>query len=375
MTDGNGSANPWMKAQEAILDESFANFRRLARLPFLWQHAQRVRKGCTPSEVVFEEDRLKLLRYTSEAEPKYRTPLVFIFALVNRPYILDLKAGKSVVSHFVQRGFDTYLVDWGSPTYADQHLRLDDYINGYMLNVVDYVSERSGSKKVSVLAYCMGGTMSAMFTALYPQRVKNLILLAAGIDFATRDGLLNIWTDPKYFDVDKFVEAFGNCPAEFLQACFLWLKPVSNLIEKPINLFERLDDPELVDDFLTMETWLNDNIPVAGEVYREFVKYLYQQNLLTKNELPVGKHIVNLKNITCPVLNLMAEHDDLVPCGQSLPFNDLVSSTDRQTIRFPGGHIGLAVGSKAQRQLWPKVCDWLEKRSEKAAKTRATVAT
>ena len=60
----------------------------------------------------------------------------------------------------------------------------------------------------------------------------------------------------------------------------------------------------------------------------------------------------------------MASKDDLVPPAQSRPFNDLVGSTDKQIIDFPAGHIGLAVGSKAQRELWPKACDWLEKRSE-----------
>jgi polyhydroxyalkanoate synthase len=210
----------------------------------------------------------------------------------------------------------------------------------------------------------MGGTMSTMFTALHPEKVANLILLAAGIDFATRDGLINIWTDAKTFDVDAFVDAFGNCPAEFLQGAFLMLKPISNLMEKPLGLMEHADDDRYVDDYFAMETWLNDNIPVPGEVYREFVKYLYQQNLLVKNQLPIGRHIVNLQRITCPVLNLMADHDDLVPCAQSEPFNDLVASTDRKTMKLPAGHIGLAVGSRAQRELWPRVVEWLAQRSE-----------
>jgi polyhydroxyalkanoate synthase len=163
--------------------------------------------------------------------------------------------------------------------------------------------------------------------------------------------------------VDKFVDTWGNCPAEFLQSTFLLLKPVQNLIEKPINFFEKIEDERYVDDFLTMETWLNDNIPVPGEVYREFVKYLYQQNLLVKNKMPVGKHTVDLRRITCPVLNIMAQNDDLVPCAQSAPFNDLVSSNDRKAMILPAGHIGLAVGSKAQRELWPQACHWLAERS------------
>ncbi len=299
------------------VDETATMFRRMARVPFLWGKAQQIKKGATPSEIVYEEDRLKLLQYTSDRPLRYRTPLVFVFALVNRPYILDLKPDKSVVAHFLNAGFDTYLIDWGIPTDSNRHLTLDDYVNGYMANVADYVRERTGVEKINILGYCMGGTMSAMFTALHQEKIKNLILLAAGIDFATRDGLLNLWSDAANFDVDKFVEAFGNAPAAFLQSSFLMLKPVENLIEKPIAFFERLEDEQYIEDFFAMETWLNDNIPVPGEVFREFVKYLYQQNRLTKGTMPVGKHTVNLRDITCPVLNLMAQRDDLVPCAKA----------------------------------------------------------
>lgn len=360
------NGDQWSKWQESVITEAVANAKRLARLPTLLQRAQRVKKGATPSEVVYELDHIKLLHYPTDDRPKYATPLIFVFALVNRPYILDLKPDRSVVNHFVQHGFDTYLVDWGAPSHADRFLTLDDYVNGYLANIVDYVRERTGAPDVNMLGYCMGGTMSAMFTALHQDRVKNLILLAAGIDFSTRDGLLNLWTRPEYFDVDKFVDAFGNCPAEFLQTSFLLLKPVQNLVEKPINFFEKADDDEAIDDFLTMETWLNDNISVPGEVYREFVKYLYQQNLLVQNKMPVGNHTVDLRKITCPILNIMAKADDLVPCAQSMPFNDLVSSKDRQSILCPAGHIGLAVGSKAQREVWPQACEWLAKRSKSA---------
>ena len=361
--NGTGSGTVFQEWTKALVDETTTNLQRMARLPYLWQHAQRVKKGATPSEVVYEEDRIKLLRYTSGPPQMYKTPLLFVFALVNRPYILDLKTGKSVVSHFVQRGFDTYLLDWGIPSDADRHLSLDDHINGYLLNVVDHICERTGSPQVNVLGYCMGGTMSAMFTSLHQRLVRNLMLLAAGIDFASRDGLLQLWTDPAYFDIDRFVKVYGNCPPWFLQNAFLMLKPVQNLLEKPINLFERLTDEEFVDDYFTMEGWLNDNIPVPGEVFREFVKYLYQQNRLVKGTMPVGKHLIDLKKITCPILNIMATRDDLVPCCQSLPFNDLVGSSDRATLQCNTGHIGLAVGSKAQKELWPQTCDWLGSRS------------
>ncbi len=202
-----------------------------------------------------------------------------------------------------------------------------------------------------------------MYTALHQEKVKNLMLLAAGIDFSPREGLINTWADPKYFDVDRFVDAFGNAPAAFLQNSFLILKPVQNLIEKPLNFIEHMDDDKFLEDFFTMETWLNDNISVPGEVFRQFVKNLYQKNLLIQNKMPVGKHTVDLRKITCPILNIMAQSDDLVPCASSAAFNDLVGSRDRKSIIVPAGHIGLAVGGRAQKEAWPEACDWLAKRS------------
>ena len=353
------------------MEESAAAAGRMLHLPTLWERSRHVRKGISASEVVYEEDRLKLLHYLSAEKPRYRTPLVFVYALVNRPYILDLKKGRSVVANFVEAGFDTYLVDWGIPSSADQHLTLDDYINGYLVNVLDFLRERTGVDYSSVLGYCMGGTMSAMFTALHPERVRNLILLAAPIDFSAGDSLLNLWTRPENFDVDKFVDAFGNCPAEFLQVTFQLLRPVGNLIEKPINFYEHMHEEKFLDDFLTTETWLQDNIPVPGEVYREFVKYLYQKNLLTRNLMPVGKRIVNLRGIRCPVLNIMAEKDDLVPCAQSAPFNALVGSRDTKLLPLESsGHIGLAIGGRAQKEIWPEACHWLAERSEQAERKR-----
>src|SRR5579872_1798870 len=150
MSENTITSNPWFKWQQALLDEGMANARRMSRLPLLWQKSQAVKKGATPSEVVYEEDRLKLLHYLSDARPRHRTPLVFVFALVNRPYILDLKESRSVVSHFVKRGFDTYLIDWGTPLASDRQLGLDDYVNGYIQNVVNQVRQRSGSEKVNL---------------------------------------------------------------------------------------------------------------------------------------------------------------------------------------------------------------------------------
>ncbi len=365
MQSATESFNSWMPHSEAATRLWQEWTRKSMALPKVMDAMQKVRVGATATKTVYSEDKLRLLRYERDTESKYATPLVFVFALVNRPYILDLRPEKSVVRQFLNAGFDVYNVDWGVPTHSDRFLSLEDYVERYLDHVVDHVRERSGCDSVNVLGYCMGGSMSAMYTALHPEKIRNLILLAAPVDWSTQESLLSVWTDPKYFDVDKMLEVYGNAPPEWLQMSFLMLKPVQNLLVKYVNFYENMDNEKFLEDFFAMEAWLNDNIPVAGETFKQFVKYCFQQNLLMKGRLEIGDRRVNLADIHCPVLNLTASQDHLVPCGQSLPFNGAVSSKDKESITFSAGHIGMAVGSRAHRDLWPKACDWLAKRSEK----------
>jgi polyhydroxyalkanoate synthase len=363
-----GTQNPFFSmfanAAPAFVPDYEGFATRMAAMPRVMEIASKVRVGATPHEVTYREDRLQVLRYESDVPKKHRTPLLLVFALVNRPYILDLLPHKSVVQQFLKAGFDVFLVDWGIPNDADRHLTLEHYIERYMHNVVQHVADVTGEQQISLLGYCMGGTMSAMYTALHQEEIKNFILMAAPIDWSDRSSLLCKWTDEKWFDVDQVIDTFGNAPTQWLQSSFAMLKPVSNYIDKYLNFYERMTDEAFLEEFFAMETWVNDNIPVAGETFRQFVKDCFQRNLLVKGKLRLGRKVVNLNDITCPVLNLMASGDHLVPCGLSAPFNDLVSSRDRKSITFPAGHIGLSVGSKAQKELWPQAAAWLAERSD-----------
>ncbi len=361
------TANPpvWMPTPDQMFAPWQVMMRKASAWPKVMEVARRTRVGATPTEAVYQDNNIRLLRYVTDVERRYKTPLLSVFALVNRPYILDLRPGKSVIAHFVNRGYDVYNVDWGVPTYADRTLSIKDYTLGFMDEMVDVIRKRSGQDKINMLGYCMGGTLSAIYAALRPEKVKNLIMLTAPVDWsAVDDSLLSVWTQEKYFDIDKVLDAFGNAPPMWLQGSFLMLKPVQNLMEKYIGFWENMEDEKYLEDFFAMETWLNDNIPVAGETFRQFVKNMFQRNELIQGRFEIDGQPVKLKNIKCPVLNLIAQNDHLVPPSQSLSFNDAVGSTDRKTVTFPAGHIGMAVGGKAHKELWPKTCEWLAERSE-----------
>lgn len=353
-------------AQKVLLDETSKMGRRWLVWPDVVRRAARTEVGTTPHDVVQEVGSQRLLRYRP-AEMAYREPVLICYALVNRPYILDLRPERSVVRRLLERGLTVYLLDWGAPMPAEHVLGLRDYVCDRLVGVVDFVRREAGVPSLHLLGYCMGGTMAALFTALYPEKVRALTLMAGPIDFSSDEGLLYLWSREKYFDVDRLIDAFGNFPGELLQEAFRMMSPVRNYLEKYISFWENIHDEDFLDSFFAMERWGADDVPVAGETFREFVKCLYQRNELVRGELRLGGRPVKLENIVCPLLLLTASLDHLVPPASTLGIVPHVRSTEITTMSVRAGHVGLAVSSKAHRELWPAVRDWIADRSTKSS--------
>lgn len=333
----------------------------------LLSNPKSVKVGQTPHEVVYKKDSLTLKHYLPRTKRVASTPLLVVYALVNRPYILDLLPERSVVAQFLDGGIDLYLIDWGVPGEGERDRTLSDYISGSIHDCLQAVKHVAGSEQVSLFGYCQGGTFSAIYTALHPKEVKNLILLAAPFDFSV-NGLLNLWSKKTYFDVDKLVDTYGNIPASILNSAFIMLRPIYNGVDKYVQFSWSLSQnstgsDEKIEMFCAMEKWLSDGIPHPGEVFREFVKGCYQDNLLIQNKMRVGKERVNLKNIQCPVLSLIAEGDHIIPPESSRAIHDGIASTDQTVLGFASGHVGLTVGAGARKTVWPKAVQWLVERS------------
>ncbi|MFB6202327.1 MAG: class III poly(R)-hydroxyalkanoic acid synthase subunit PhaC [Halorhabdus sp.] len=330
-----------------------------------------VEVGQTPADVVYEENKLELLHYDPEAagidvpeEEREDVPILVVYALINKPYILDLQPNRSVVRRLLEAGHDVYLIDWNEPSRLDQHLTLDDYVNRYIDNCVDTVRERSGQDSINVLGYCMGGTMSVMYTALHAAKVNALGLMATGLYFEESGGVLERWGDEEYYDPQQVIETFGNVPSEFLDEGFALMDPIDNYVTKYVRFVENLDNENFVKNFARMERWLDEGVDVAGATYAQFLADIYQGNKLYKNELYLGDEHVDIENIDMPVLQIVGEYDHLVPPSASKPFNDVIPSTDTEIIEYATGHVGMAVSSSTHEDVWPQVAEWFSERSQ-----------
>ena len=274
--------------------------------------------------------------------------------------MLDIQPDRSYIKKLLDSGLDVYLIDWGFPTKSDRFISMDDYVNGYINNCVDFIRKKNRIEKINILSICQGGTLSVIYSSLYPNKIKNLVTHVTPIDFSTNDGLLFRWS--RDMDFDKLVEAnHGLIPGDFLNQGFDMLKPMMKA-QKQQALTNSLEDETKLMSFLRMEKWIAESPDQTGECFRQFMKELYQQNKLVKGELEVGGKKVNLKNLTANLLNIYATEDHLVPPAATTPLNDLVGSTDKELYGFKGGHIGVFVGSKSQKELAPAVTAWLKKR-------------
>src|SRR6478735_4650298 len=268
------------------LDETLKMQRKLAAGMKTLRQLDDVGYGVTAKEEVYREDKLVVYRFRGERAPTSKVPILIVYALVNRPYMVDLQDDKSLVKNLLARGEDVYLIDWGYPDGADRWLTLDDYINGYIARSVDAVARRARVKKINLLGICQGGAFSLCFAAMHPHKVQNLITMVTPVDFQTPENMLSSWVQK--MDVDLFVDTLGNVPADLMNLCYLMLKPVRLNQQKYIGLVDILDDKTELENFLRMEKWIFDSPDQAGEAFLQFVKDFYQGNKLLKGGLRIG---------------------------------------------------------------------------------------
>ncbi len=343
------------------LDEVLTTQRKLSAALDTLRKMDDVDFGVTDKEEIWREDKVVVYRFKGARAPTAKVPILIVYALVNRPYMVDLQDDRSLVKNLLAHGEDVYLIDWGYPDGADRWLTLDDYINGYIARAVDAVARHRRVRKINVLGICQGGAFSLCFASMHPERVQNLITMVTPVDFQTPDNMLSNWVQK--LDVDLFVDTLGNVPADLMNLCYLMLKPVRLNQQKYIGLVDILDNKVEMENFMRMEKWIFDSPDQAGEAFRQFLKDFYQGNKLIKGGLKIGDRDVHLGNVTMPVLNVFAEQDHLVPPAASRVLADHVGTKDYTQIAFRGGHIGIYVSGRAQREVPAAIHDWLAARA------------
>jgi poly[(R)-3-hydroxyalkanoate] polymerase subunit PhaC len=319
----------------------------------------------TPRDTLWREGNSSLYRFRLPAERGQGgsrgadgLPLLIVPSMINRWYVVDLRAGASLVEALVGGGLDVYCLDWGAPQDEDRYLEWDDIV-ARLGRAVRFLKRSRRAPRVGLLGYCMGSTVAGIFAALEPANVAAMINLAGPFDFS-EGGILRKMVDPEWFDPRPIADA-GNVAPHQMQSGFVAMRPTLQ-IAKWVHALDRAHEPESREAFHALETWASDNVPFPAAAYVRYIEELYQQNLLVRGEHHVAGRRVDLGNIRCPILTVAAERDTICPLPAARALNDACGSTDKELITVPGGHVGAVVGHRARTMLYPAMIAWLTKR-------------
>ena len=321
--------------------------------------------GVTPKDVVWTHRKTTLYRYRSENR-KHPIPVLLVFALINRPDIFDLRPGNSFVEFLLDQGFDVFLIDWGYPEEEDADMGLANYVCDELHWGIRETLRASGQDELSLLGWCIGGTLSLLYGGYFPENpVRNMALLTTPVD--TRAALYTSWVGRESFDVDYVADGYQAIPGQMVDWANKMMKPVTNYWTTYRRLWEGvLEGQARKEAYQPMARWVADNPPFPASAFREWITSMYKENRLVRGRMRLRGKLIDLGQIDQSLLVVTAGADHIAPPPGTRPLLGLVSSEDITCLDRPGGHIGLMAGSKARKEIWPDIAEWLSERSNGA---------
>ncbi|NKB50794.1 MAG: alpha/beta fold hydrolase [Rhizobiaceae bacterium] len=384
MDSNDLAGEAWASAWSQMVDAGMKAVRSSEVLS--GQRQAEVEIAESPVDLVFQIDKVRMLKYRPLAKKKPNVPPVLIcYGLFGRQTMIDLQEDRSLVRNLLADGIEVYVVDWGTPTRADQYLSMDDYIDLYLGSCVEELVALNGGKPVTIFGICEGGTFAAALAASRPELFAGLALAITPIDFRGEpdkfwqgEGFLNSWIQNlSQDDVDLIIDTYGMLPGALTGAIFSSLTPMASLTKYNIGLANMDGDEAAILNFLRMEKWIADRPDHPGEAARQWLNELYRENQLVEGKFQLAGETVDLHNISCPVLNIYALQDHIIPVSCSKALSKFVKPDLYQEIGFPGGHVGVFVSRKAQGVVAGGLSDWIKstqkpdrKKSVKSAKKK-----
>jgi polyhydroxyalkanoate synthase len=344
---------------EALLELSRRGRARLQRLHEVLTSPGHYGDGATPATVVYRENKLRLLRLLDETgQGRDGPPVLFVPAPVSRYFILDLMPGKSFAGYVAAAGFDVYIADFGTPAIEDRFSDLEYYVDGLLRRCMRKISALTGEAQINLVGYCLGGTLSLLYSAMHPETVARLVLLTTTVDGDVEGGIA--WVAHRMGLAGESFDEPRLVPAAEVKSWFEMLAPGSNsVVGRVSDLWARLDEPpERLRDVRTMASWVDDVVPAPGRLLAElYRKFGPGRNGLMAGTTTVGDRDVVMASIDMPVMAVSAAKDTIAPPDSVDAISRILPQA--QVTRLPGGHVGIVAG-RAAPALWQQTVEFLQ---------------
>jgi polyhydroxyalkanoate synthase len=310
------------------------------------------RRSLDPPTTAWQSGEVRLYDYGGKGRP-----VLFVPSLVNRAYVLDLSLRRSLIRFLVARGHHIFLLDWSAPGATERRFSLTDYVAGPLVAAIHRIVAEAGAP-LHLVGYCMGGNLALAAAALAPNRVHRLALLATPWDFHAEGGEAAQALGAPGSPLLALADSLGELPVDALQTLFVALDPVLAL--RKFRAFARLEPASAEEeDFVAIEDWLNDGVPLTARVARECLSGWYGANDPVRRRWQVAGQTVDPALVTVPTLVVVPDRDRIVPPGSAKALAAQLPADLGHVLEPKAGHIGMVVGSRAETGLWRPLADWL----------------
>ncbi len=327
----------------------------------------------TPNEVALELTPLRLRDFSrvhDDQSLEYHTetfsdvPFLVITPQVNHSGICDYSEGQSLVRRIAEQGFRrVYATEWRSADAKRADESLDDIIQA-----IDDCVEHIGTP-VRLLGLCQGGWMSAVYSALYPEKVAGLVMAAAPIDFHAEPSGVNMMARSYPMAMYNSLVAMGGgvMRGDFISMGFDNLRPMERYFGKYFSLWAHCDNEKFVERYKRLTNWYGTPQNIPGKAYLQIVKLLFKKNYLIKKKLKVHDRIVDLAEVTAPTYMIAGSRDHITRPSQLFAAADHVSSNIKRQYTTDAGHIGVFMSQHAIKHDWPTLLQDIHKDASELA--------
>jgi polyhydroxyalkanoate synthase len=303
------------------------------------------RRDLEPMPEVWRQGGISLVDYSVAGA--MGPPVLLVPSLVNRGYILDLTERRSLLRHMRGQGLRPFLVDWGEPGEDERNFGLEDYIAGPLSGALDHILAVAG--RPIVLGYCMGGLLGLALAALRKSDLSGLVLLATPWDFHCPDKPASEQLRQMQAPLRDLLTRAGQMPADLLQILFSLQDP--GAIERKFRHFAGLKrESAAARNFVALEDWVNDCVPLTTKVAEETLFGWYVDNQPGSGEWRVKGRPVRPAEIDLPALVMIPTRDRIVQAEQAAPLAALLPKARRHYV--DGGHVGMLIGARAVTEIY-----------------------
>lgn len=277
--------------------------------------------------------------------------------------IADYHQGQSLVATLLANGVGhVALTDWKPATEDMKDLEIDSYIAELIVAIDDL------GGRVNLVGLCQGGWAAAIAAARFPKKVASLVLAGAPIDTDAGNGPIKrmVHQSPMSFYEELVALGGGLMKGKFMLQGWKNMHPAQHYFQEHIDLYEHIDDPAYLAKEETFESWYENPMDLPGRWYLQVIKELFKDNCFAKGAFVGLGRRLNLKDITCPVYLLAGENDDITAPEQVFAAEQYLGTPKARIEKrlVPGGHVGLFMGSRNLKEVWPAIARWIERQSD-----------